>query len=381
MKLEKNIARQLVLYAQGLHHLYALPNPLEVIRRLGYVQIDSISVVQRAHHHTFWVRYPAYQAKDLAMLQKEPQRGIFEYWSHAAAYLPIEDFRYCLPRMRLYAGGKKHWFEQQPAVMQYVLDRIKAEGPLKSKDFKKPDGHQSGAWWNWKPTKIALEQLFHAGQLMVLGRDKFQKVYDLPENVLPNNIDTRFPTEEEQAHYLIDRTIQAQGLATLNCICYLRNGGKKLVKKTLEKGLQSGRYISIKVEGFPRLEWYTTSELIAQTPKVPNQSLHIVCPFDNLIIQRERMRRLFDFHYHLECYVPAAKRKIGYYTLPILYQDRFVAQIDLKADRKKQQLFVKNMVVQEGKAREAEWWGAFEVKLEALRLFNACEEVIFPANL
>ena len=136
----------------------------EIVRRLGYVQIDTISVVERAHHHVLWTRLPTYEASQLDHAQGE-ERQILEYWSHAAAYLPMEDYRFCLPRMA--ASRRRHaaWFRAHKPLTQHVLQRIRAEGPRRAADFEAEPGHRAGPWWDWKPAKLALEYLFHTGDL------------------------------------------------------------------------------------------------------------------------------------------------------------------------------------------------------------------------
>jgi uncharacterized protein YcaQ len=162
---------------------------LAIIERLGYVQIDTISIVKRSHHHILWSRFPAYNQ---AMLDKmlEKDRSIFEYWSHAASYLPMKDYRFSLPRKRSYATRHKDWRSSNKKLIRLILDRIRAEGPLSSREF---EGTSSGAsgWWNHKPAKAALEFLFHSGDLMVSARKNFAKFYDLPERVLPADVSNR----------------------------------------------------------------------------------------------------------------------------------------------------------------------------------------------
>lgn len=199
-------ARILALKSQGLLQ----PNfgkgkagTLSAINHIGYVQIDTLSVAARAHHHTLWTRVPDYKEDYLNQLL-EKDKSIFEYWSHAASYLPMNDYRFSLRNKKGYADGKSHWFGQDKKMNKFVLDRIKAEGPLQSKDFEhRRNG--PGNWYEWKPAKKALEQLFMEGKLMVVKRQGFQKVYDLSERVLPSNVNTDLPTEKEFAEYLIKK--------------------------------------------------------------------------------------------------------------------------------------------------------------------------------
>ena len=184
---------------------------LRAIEHLGYVQIDTISVVERAHHHVLWSRVSNYQPKFLDQLVKE--RKVFEYWFHAASWLPMRDYRFALPRMNR-QNGERGWFENcDKKLVAHILQRVREEGPLRARDFEDTRKGKK-QWWDWKPAKQALEQLFMQGELMVSARQGFQKVYDLPQRVLPDWVDTRLPTLDEYAGYLINTTLRAHGFAT-----------------------------------------------------------------------------------------------------------------------------------------------------------------------
>ena len=193
--------RRIALEAQGLTRSSPFGRGTggaeRALEQLGYVQIDTISVVSRAHHHTLYNRIPGYQPKLLDKLVAE--RRAFEYWFHAAAYLPMRDYRYALPRMRRFKRGEMRWMRSRDQkLMDQVLDRIRFDGPLRARDFEDPS-HKHGGWWDWKPAKRALEQLFMQGDLMVAAREGFQKTYDLPERVLPAGVDTRIPSQISSA--------------------------------------------------------------------------------------------------------------------------------------------------------------------------------------
>ncbi|MBA7698532.1 hypothetical protein ES703_107210 [subsurface metagenome] len=190
-KISSALARRLPLHSQLLDGRTKLPKGKEgiaqAIEKLGYVQIDTIAVINRAHHHTLWTRRPDYSPAMLDELQAKDRR-VFEYWGHAASYLPMKDYRYYIPRMRAFPWGDgwiKRMHERHKDVMKDVLERITKEGPLGSADFKAPDGKKRGAWWDWKPAKTALELLMWRGDLMVTERRNFQRIYDLTERVLP----------------------------------------------------------------------------------------------------------------------------------------------------------------------------------------------------
>ncbi len=346
---------------------------LSVIDRLGYVQIDTLSVVARAHHHTLWSRLPDYNEKFLNELL-ECDKTIFEYWSHAVSYLPMSDYRFSLPRKKSYADGKSHWFGQDKKMNKYVLDRIKTEGSLQSKDFEyKRDGQ--GNWYEWKPAKRALEQLFMEGKLMVAKRNGFQKVYDLAERVLPANIDISFPSEKEYAEHLIKKTVGAHGIVCENEIAYLRSGLKVSVNKVLKRMLMEGELLEVKVEGMEK-SFFIKSESQLKSFVRETSSIHFLSPFDNAIIQRKRMQNLFDFEYMIECYLPEPKRKYGYFSLPVLYGNKFVARFDPKADRTSKTFYIKTLHFEKGFKPDEDFNSSFALKLKNFALFNGCTKIV-----
>ncbi|MBA3971009.1 MAG: winged helix-turn-helix domain-containing protein [Bacteroidetes bacterium] len=347
---------------------------LRAINHLSYIQIDTLSVAARAHHHTLWSRVGNYEERYLNELL-EKDRSIFEYWSHAASYLPMSDYRYSLPRKRSYEEGKSHWFDQDKKMNKFVLDRIKAEGPLQSKDFESIS-NGPGNWYEWKPAKKALEQLFMEGKLMVKRRQGFQKVYDLTERVVAANVDTSLPTEKQYAEYLIGRAVQANGVVEEKEISYLRKGLKTTVNTALKKMLKDGTFIEVGIEGDPGNMYVTTDKQMKALQDLKTEKqIHILSPFDNMIIQRKRIKRFFDFDYVIECYLPEAKRKFGYFCLPILYDDRFVARFDPKADRASKVFYIKSMHFEKGFKPDENFNNFFAQKLKAYATFTGCDKI------
>ena len=205
-------ARRLILQSQRLYSRRSFGGGVEAtlhaIEHLGYVQIDTLSVVARAHLHTLWNRVAGFNQAHIDQLQEK--REIFEYWSHALSILPMKDYRYALPRMNRIANGETHWYPKDSKQTKYVMRRIRAEGPLSAKDFN--DKKSSKEMWALAPSKIALEQLFMEGKLMIARRQNFHKVYELRERVLPDNIDTRVPGDAEYCRYLISSFLRSHGL-------------------------------------------------------------------------------------------------------------------------------------------------------------------------
>ncbi|MEH6446390.1 MAG: crosslink repair DNA glycosylase YcaQ family protein [Oceanospirillaceae bacterium] len=311
---------------------------LQSIQHMGYVQIDSISVIARAHHHSLYNRVRNYSQTHLDSLLEEQK--IFEYWSHAAAYLPMKDYKFSLPRKLALKSGERHWFKKDQKVMDYVLARITDKGPLMAKDFSSTANHKNG-WWDWKPAKIALEQLFMQGDLMVTQRRGFQKVYDLTHRVLPASIDTQAPSTAEYCEFLILQYLKNQGVAKAEHFAYLLKGMKADIKQQLQIMLEKGQLLLLSIAG---QQYYTQASSVDLLQlKLAQQKVKILSPFDNLIIQRKRMLELFNFNYQIECYVPAAKRVYGYFSLPILQGQVFVGRMDVKMHRKDQLMSIQHL--------------------------------------
>jgi len=347
---------------------------LRAIQQLGYVQIDTISVVARAHHHVLWPRVGNYRADFLAQLVAE--RELFEYWSHAAAWMPMSDYRFALPRMTQLNDSV--WFAScDQKIQREVLKRIEIEGPMRARDFSDPS-HRSGGWWEWKPAKRALEQLFMQGELMVSSRLGFQKVYDLPERVLPDSVDTREPDMDEYAGYLIDTNLRAHGCASLVSLTYLRKGKqlRAAVRSQLEARIETEALTSVTLANGTQL--YIDPELLESRAPRSSALVRILSPFDNAVIQRQRGRELFDFDYQIECYLPASKRRFGYFCLPLMYRDRLVGRIDCKAHRAAGRLEIKSMHIEH--RLDAAFATAFNRAIQSFAAFNDCAEIQFTAD-
>jgi uncharacterized protein YcaQ len=391
------LVRRLVLNSQLLDGQAQLPEDKEgvaqTIEKLGYVQIDTIAVIQRAHHHTLWTRHATYDPEMLHELQANDRR-VFEYWGHAMSYVPMKDYRYYLPRMRNLLNTRNNWAKDRLRKAQHaiepVLERIRREGPLSSKDFEPPPGKKGGAWWDWKPAKIALELLFWQGKLMISERRKFQKVYDLTERVLPEDVDTRYPDDDELGRFFVRRGLSAYGVAQEKEIqVFLQPGaardsifqaaGREVIAKSLRELVDAGEVSPLKIKEDENSEYYALTETLEKTAhnQTAPAQVFLLSPFDNLIIQRDRTRRLFGFDYSLECYTPAPKRKYGYFVLPILWGDKLIGRLDPKADRKGKTLFIRSLMLEAGFNAFDEFLPSFVAKLSGFARFNQCDKVIF----
>ena len=369
-------ARKLILHSQQLPPAKAsgsaIANTLNALEQLAYIQIDTISVIERAHHHTLWNRVPAYKPEHLEQLVEQKQ--VFEYWWHAAAYLPMRDYRFSLHRKHALATGKlDHWYPRDQKLMRYVYDRIRSEGPLMAKDFEHTGPKTSD--WHSKPAKQALEYLYMQGDLMTPYRQNFHKVYDLTERTLPADINDTPPSPDEYARFLIRRFLSAHGVGLPAEFSYLLKNTKPLITQALKHMLEDGELQTINITG---VDYYVLPESLNLLDKPLSRSkLKILSPFDNLLIQRKRMQALFDFDYQIECYVPAAKRKFGYFVLPILWDGRLVARMDCKADRKTQILHIHNLALEPWLTKKAAFIAAFCKELHHFMAFNGSKQVIF----
>jgi len=365
-------ARKLVLLSQRLPPAKqsgsAITATLAAIEHLGYIQIDTISVIQRAHHHTLWNRNSRYLTSQLDQLIAAKQ--VFEYWSHAAAYLPMRDYRYTLPRKQAIANNdQNHWYERDERLMKSVLRRIATEGPLMAKDFEHSP-KKSGEWTS-KPAKRALEYLFMQGDLMVPYRDNFHKVYDLSERVLPEDTDTSLPNQEEYARFLITRYLQANGLGQASEIVYLLKNTKVLVSASLQALLSNGELIQISTGGNSYFALPASLELLSKP--LARGKLKILSPFDNLLIQRKRIQALFNFDYQIECYVPEALRRYGYFSLPILWDGKLLARMDCKAERKESLLHIHHLALEPRLVKTEAFALALSKELLSFLQFNECK--------
>ncbi|MCJ7932274.1 MAG: winged helix DNA-binding domain-containing protein [Chryseobacterium sp.] len=343
---------------------------LNALEHLGYVQIDTLSIVERAHHHTLWTRIPDFQTGYLEELVEE--HTIFEYWFHAASYLPMQDFRYVLPQMNHARKSKSHYYNADKKVMQYVMDMIRIEGPQRARDFE-TESSKTGSWWNWKPAKLALERLFMQGDLMICGRKGMQKMYDLTERVLPQHISTTEPDPIEFAEYLIKTCLRAYGFTTLKQITHLRTGNllKINVSKVLKSMLEEGSIIQVDMEGLPPV--FVQNSLLEKTVEFSNSHVRLLSPFDNSIIHRDRIRQVFNFDFRLECYTPKEKRQYGYFCLPVLFGDRFIGRADCKAHRKDKQFELIHLHIEDSGMSTELWLEPFVETLKRFAVFNGCE--------
>ena len=367
--------RRLALRHQGLLGKRRLGRGLggaaKALERLGYVQIDTISVVARAHHHTFFNRVSGYRSDMANRLVAE--RRAFEYWCHAAAYLPMRDYRFSLPMMRAMARGELWNHPADPKARRAVLDRIRAEGALFARDFAQPR-RQGKGWWDWKPAKRALEQLYMEGELMISERAGFEKRYELAERFLPADVDTREPGLEAHADHVIDIGLAAHGFATAHALAFFRRDARvrAAVRRRLAERERAGALS--KRETVEGTAVYARPETFDAATPPPAEVARILSPFDNAVIQRRRGREVFGFDYTIECYLPAAERRYGYFALPILFADRLVGRMDCKSYRQEGRFDIKALHLERPDVAEA-FWPAFAAAVRDYAGFTGCRDV------
>ena len=381
-------ARRLALRAQGLDAAHRPGRGVEgaaaTIERLGYVQIDTIAVIERAHEHIFWTRQPSYRPTVLQQLMRE--RRVFECWTHAASYVPMADFRYYGRHRRWHAAGghRKQWLAQHGKIVAHVRQRIRDEGPLLAADFKDVEARR-GPWWDWKPAKVALEALYDAGELMIAERRGFQRVYDLTERVLPAGLDTTEPDTAACARWAVQRTLDNLGIADEGQMrIWFRQ--RPELHTAVEQLLEAGQIEAVEVPGAEGDILYARpADVLATARSRAGRRVHLLSPFDNLVIRRRWVQRFFDFDYTIECYVPEPKRRYGYFCLPVLFGDRFVGRLDAKAERKEGVFVVRRFELESGVDDVDALLSPLAESLRRLARFNGCEQIrierVLPAKL
>lgn len=367
--------RYLTLFKQGLLSQQfgaGLSGTLNAIENLAYVQIDTLSVVERAHHHVLWNRVSDYDPAHLNQLVKE--QHIFEYWYHAAAYLPMRDYRYALPRMISIRNGENRYYTNiEKRLTNEILARVREEGPSRVRDIGKNNPNKGG-WWNLGQERRALDKLFMQGDLMICERNGMEKVYDLTERCLPQNLDLSMPTLREYAIYLLETTLRAHGVFTLKQLLHLRTGKplQDMMREVLSEYISSGVVSAISNIGRTTIYMDNKALELGESTVKTNAQIKILSPFDNLVIHRERLSLLFNFDYRLECYTPAPKRVLGYFCLPIIYGNTFIGRVDCKAHRAEQRFEVIKLHLENDELDQTQLLPLLRNELQRFADFNKC---------
>lgn len=343
--LTKSQARHIWLRAQRLDEFAPFGDGPQATRaaveHLGYVQIDTIHVIERCHHHILFTRIPDYRREHLRQAQSI-DKSVFEYWAHALAYLPTKDMRFFTAAM------KQHWKRRntnETSVknedLRKVLTLLKKQGALTIRDIDDDVlVEKEHAWASRKPSKRALQFAFSGGVVTVSERTGMLKTYELAGRHFGWEKPPKPASGRDTVNYLLDRALRAQGIVSLDSICYLDAPRKPSMRRLIAARARNRELVAVQIAGLESLEFWMRPETLDTIDKPAGAIVHILSPFDPLVIQRKRLNLFFHYEHRFEAYVPKAKRKFGYFALPVLVGDTIAAAIDLKTDREHRKLLV-----------------------------------------
>jgi len=374
------------LCSAGRHASAALAG---LIQRIGFVQVDSINIVERAHHMILFARRQSYKPENLSPLL-DRRRALFEHWTHDASILPIGLFphwqhRFTRDAERLRTNWQNWFRDGYEAKFDEILSRIAAHGPVTSSDVGEGEARGKGGWWDWHPSKTALEWLWRTGALSIARRDGFKKVYDLTERVIPDLHRNVRLHPAETVEWACGSALDHLGFATSGELAaYWRAITPTEARDWCHAGLASGALTEISVEGAdgqPRRSYARPDVLTraAELPEPPNR-LRILSPFDPALRDRDRAERLFGFHYRIEVFVPEPKRVYGYYVFPVLEGAQIIGRIDMKAWRDRGALTVRAFWPERGTALGAGRMARLEAELDRMARFSGCDRVEFAGG-
>jgi uncharacterized protein YcaQ len=338
-------ARRIWLKAQQLHTAAPFGGGAEATRlaveHLGYVQIDTINVIERCHHHILYSRIPEYRRSHLHQAQSR-DKTVFEYWTHALSYVPTRDIGIFLRAMKSYRKTPSRWYASVTGRdLRKVLKLIRENGPLSIRDIEDDIlVEKDHPWASRKPSKRALQLAFMTGEVAISSRTGMLRSYELIDRHFGWDTAPKAATERHVDQYLLERALRSQGIVSLDSICYSDAQRKAPIRKLIETAVRRKKLVSVTFEGAENTEQWVTPELLDTAPEPAECLVHILSPFDPLIIQRNRLKLFFGYGHRFEAYVPKEKRVLGYFALPVLAGDEIVAAIDLKTDRQAQKLSV-----------------------------------------
>jgi uncharacterized protein len=372
-------ARRIWLHAQRLDTTEPFGSGAQAtpaaVAHLGYLQIDTIYVIERSHHHVLYTRIPAYRREHLHQAQSI-DKTVFEYWTHALSYVPTENLRFYVGQMRQARQDwqrRNGWFGTvSSGDLRKVLSRIRRHGALTIRDIKDEPMEKDYAWASRKPSKRALEVAFYKGLVTISQRAGMLKTYELLTRHFSLDRLPRAATERETLNYLLDRALRSQGIVSVDSICYQDAPRKLVMRRLVESRVRRKELIPVQVEGAGQSLHWIRPDALDTLPDPARQQIHILSPFDPLIIQRKRLRLFFDYEYRFEAYVPKHKRVFGYFVCPVLVGDRIVAALDLKTDRQRQQLLVQRWNWVDRGASHAHRQGV-EAALHRFEQFQLCQ--------
>ena len=361
---------------------------LQLIQGLGFVQLDSINTVARAHDLILFSRRQRYRPQALKTLY-ERDGALFEHWTHDAAVIPMGYYPHWeLRRQRdaqmlrqRYKNWHQHDFEGR---FQTVLDQIRAQGPVSSSDVGQDEPRSNGGWWDWHPSKTALEYLWRAGALCVVGRDGFQKRYDLTERVIDAALcdPSQAPDEAQTIDWCCNGALDRLGFATPGELAaFWAHISPAEAKAWVQREQAAGRVEQVQIAGADSTIHRSFARPgLASDPAIdmaPTARLRVLSPFDPALRDRKRAERLFGFRYRIEMFVPAPKRVYGYYVFPILQGDSIIARVDMKAHRDRDTLVVRALWPEPGSRWGKGKQAAFEAELARIIRLAGVSQIAF----
>ena len=337
-------AKLLALHACGLDTRQD-KTVLDVITRLGMLQIDSVNVFERAHYMPLFSRLGSYGKKDLDSLTGGKNPTLIEYWAHQASFIKTEDFPLFDWRMQWYrdrASLAGSFEKENKKLVAWIKAELLANGPMTSSQFEHEENKRQGSWWGWSNVKRALERMIFQGELIAAGRQNFSRIYALPEQVIPTKILNKSVDHIKAQEQLISNASRLMGVGTVKDIANVYCQNATEVKPILASLLEQGVIQDVTVENWKDKAFIHKDFIDFNFKEIKPTLTTVLSPFDPLTWQRERALRIFNFDYRIEIYTPEPKRIYGYYSLPTLHKDNLVARIDLKSDRQNKTLLVQS---------------------------------------
>lgn len=362
------------------------PDLLETIHKLGFVQIDSINTVERAHHMILFARNQTYRKKHLVALH-DKDRALFENWTHDASIIPMQFYPYWQTRfLRTAERLKERWRDWRregfEAEFETILQHVRENGACMSRDMGGDEKKSSGGWWDWHPSKTALEYLWRTGALSVDCRQGFQKVYDLTERVVPEEHRALVPEEADMVDWACNEALDRLGFAQSGELAAFWDSASSAEAKAWCAAQPGDALIEVLVEGVgdaPPRKMFARPDILEKAREAPDPPgrIRVLSPFDPMIRDRKRTERLFGFSYRIEVFVPEAKRQYGYYVFPLLEGDRLIGRIDMKCQRDEGVLNVSGLWLEPKVKPTAGRMKKLEAELERLGRFTECRTVRF----
>ena len=339
-------ARRIWLRAQRLDETAPFGAGPEATRlateQLGYVQIDTINVIERSHHHILFTRIPGYRREDLRVAQSV-DKTVFEYWTHALSYVPTSALRFYLPEMKRHASEPTRWYAgADPADLRRLIRLVRKDGAISIRDIEEEEVEKDHPWASRKPSKRVLQLGFYNGDFAISARNGMVKSYELLDRHFGWEQRPRAATANQVNDYLIDRALRAQGLISLDSILHTEPGRKPALAQAIDSRVRRKLLVPVTIGNLEKPQFWARPETLEAIPGPGEPLTHILSPFDPLVIQRKRTSLFFGYDHLFEAYVPKAKRRYGYFALPVIIGEDIVAAIDLKTNRAERKLLIQN---------------------------------------